>query len=88
MRDVISTDQGRRVMWDIMAMCGVGGKNMNSDPMLMARQEGSRATGLDIQSWATAAAPMQMMKMMQDNAEKIGLIEEEYQDDESSSETD
>ena len=88
MRDVLSTTQGKRVMWELMDMAGVGRKNFHSEPLAMSRQEGARALGLDIQTWATMAAPMQMMKMMQDNAEKIGLIEEEYQDDESSSETD
>lgn len=87
MADVISTDQGKRVIWEIMESCGVGAKNMHVDPQAMARQEGARSVGLDLQTWATMSAPLHMMKMVQDNAEKIGLLEQEEEDD-SAGETD
>jgi hypothetical protein len=81
MADVISTDQGKRVIWGILEICGVSSKNMNITPELMARQEGARSVGLDIQTWATMSAPHHVMKMIQDNAEKIGLLEQEDEDE-------
>ena len=81
MADVIATDQGKRVMWEIMEMWGVAQKNMHVDPQAMARQEGLRSVGLDIQSWATAASPQHVMKMIQDNGEKIGLLQQEEIDE-------
>ena len=82
MADVISTDQGKRVIWGILEICGVSSKNMNITPELMARQEGARAVGLDVQTWATMSAPHHVMKMIQDNGEKIGLLEQEDEDEE------
>ena len=81
MADVISTDQGKRVIWGILEICGVSSKNMNIIPELTARQEGARSAGLDIQTWATMSAPHHVMKMIQDNGEKIGLLVQEEEDE-------
>ena len=81
MADVISTDQGKRVIWGILEICGVSSKNMNITPELMARHEGARSAGLDIQTWATMSAPHHVMKMIQDNGEKIGLLVQEEEDE-------
>ena len=81
MADVISTDQGKRVIWGILEICGVSSKNMNITPELMARHEGARSAGLDIQMWATMSAPHHVMKMIQDNGEKIGLLVQEEEDE-------
>ena len=85
MRDVMSTDQGKRVVWEIMELCGVASKNMHLDAILMARQEGKRSAGLDVQSWATMSAPEHMMRMIIDNGEKIGLLSEDQEHEEEDS---
>tara|TARA_R110000744_G_scaffold77219_1_gene152632 strand:+ start:939 stop:1250 length:312 start_codon:yes stop_codon:yes gene_type:complete len=84
MRDVMATSQGQRVIWEIMDMCGVSRKNMNVESVAIARQEGLRAAGLDVQTWATMAAPNHMMQMIQEHGEKLGLLaNDEDEEDEA-----
>ena len=71
MQDVMRTEQGRRVIWEIMDSCGVMSKNPALEPALMNRQEGKRAIGVDLHDWVMEAAPGSFLTMLQTRAQEM-----------------
>ncbi len=71
MRDMVQTEQGQRVLWEIMDMCGMMSKNSALDPVVMNRQEGKRDIGIDLYDWVMEAAPMSFIKMLQTRAQQM-----------------
>ena len=73
MREMMLTEQGRRVIWEIMDMCGQMSKNPSLDPALMNRQEGKREIGVDLYEWVMEAAPASFIKMLQTRAQQMEI---------------
>jgi len=71
MRDMLASDQGRRVIWEIMDKCGLMSRNLALDPALMNRNEGKREIGVDLHEWVMEAAPASFLKMLQIRAQEM-----------------
>jgi len=71
MRDVMNSDQGRRVIWEIMDGCGLMSRNSALDPALMNRNEGKREIGVDLHDWVMEAAPQSFITMLQTRAQEM-----------------
>jgi len=68
---VMGTEQGRRVIWEIMDKCGLMSRNPALDPALMNRNEGKRDLGVDLHEWVMEAAPGSFLKMLQTRAQEM-----------------
>ena len=71
MRDMMITEQGRRVIWEIMDKCGLMSRNNALDPVTMNRNEGKRDLGVDLHEWVMEAAPASFLKMLQTRAQQM-----------------
>ncbi len=71
MRWVMGTEQGRRVIWEIMDKCGLMSRNSALDPVVMNRNEGKRDLGVDLHEWVMEAAPASFLKMLQTRAQEM-----------------
>ena len=68
---VMSTEQGRRVIWEIMDKCGLMSRNPALDPALMNRNEGKRDLGVDLHEWVMEATPASFLKLLQTRAQEM-----------------
>lgn len=80
MRLVMNTQEGKRVLWEIMESGGMMGANLNTDPISMARFEGRRSLALEIYSWIMEAAPGSMLSVLKDQAHIMGANDEDETD--------
>ena len=71
MRDLLANEQGRRVLWEIMDMCGLMSRNSALDPALMNRNEGKREIGVNLHEWVMEAAPASFLNMLQTRAQEM-----------------
>tara|TARA_R110000851_G_scaffold5398_1_gene22370 strand:- start:12133 stop:12417 length:285 start_codon:yes stop_codon:yes gene_type:complete len=71
MRDIMATEQGRRVVWELMDKCGLMSRNPALDPALMNRNEGKRDLGVDLHEWVMEAAPGSFLTMLQTRAQEM-----------------
>ena|GEM_PF-6135287 len=71
MRDMMHSEQGRRIIWEIMDNCGMMSRNSALDPALMNRNEGKREIGIDLHEWVMEAAPASFLKMLQTRAQQM-----------------
>jgi hypothetical protein len=81
MRDVMKTDQGKRVIWGILELSGMMSKNLHKDSNSIARHEGARCLGLDIHAWVMEAAPGSFLKIQEGIAKAHNFEEENDEDD-------
>lgn len=71
MLDVMRTEQGQRVVWEIMEQCGMMSRNPALDVALMNRNEGKREIGINLHDWVMEAAPGSFIKMLQTRAQEM-----------------
>lgn len=71
MRDVLSTDQGKRVLWEIMDTAGLMSKVPSLDPNQTQRALGRREVGLEVHDWIMQAAPVQFLEMLKKRAQEL-----------------
>lgn len=77
--EVLSTEAGRRVMWNMMEGCRVFHSSMG-EPGAMAFAEGVRAVGLDLlTNRILPHDPALLGQMMADNAERVAEIQAAYE---------
>jgi hypothetical protein len=71
MRDVLRTDQGKRVIWDILEQTGLMSSVPFSDLAQLSRAEGKRDLGVNIHDWVMQAAPGTFLKMLENRAQEM-----------------
>lgn len=76
-RWVMSTEQGRRFVWDLLGVCGVY-RSLEGDANSMMVQEGSRRIGLHLLGVTTDADEDSSFKMMLEAKNRI--LEEDADD--------
>ena len=80
MKDVLATDQGKNVLWEILEMTKLMGKVPGNDALYLARCEGSRDVGVGIHDWIMQASPKEFLNMLQIRAKAFNEFEEEEDD--------
>ena len=76
MSDVLKTEQGQRVIWEILDKSGFISPNPELDPALMNRNEGKREIGVDLYNWIMEAQPRRFLDMLQQRTEELEKINE------------
>ena len=71
MLDLLSREQGRRIIWEIMETCGMMSSNPHHDLAQMSRAEGKREIGVNLHDWVMEAAPASFLKMLQTRAQQM-----------------
>lgn len=66
---LMSSKQGRRLMWRLLSQFGVYRSSFNSDALVMAYLEGQRNNGLALMADLLEHAPDRYAEMMQDQKE-------------------
>ena len=80
MLDVLSSAQGRRVMWEIMERSRLMGSIPELDPYQSQRTLGRRELGLDLHNWVMAVSPRAMLDMLTTRAQQMEPIDEDDDD--------
>lgn len=63
---LMSTRQGRRIVWRLLEAAGVYRSTYNSDAMAMAFAEGNRNNGLRLMAWVSSLCPNQYLDMIKE----------------------
>lgn len=72
---VLSTPEGRRFVWSILASAGVYQRAFAGDPCLTAFNEGSREVGIRLLERVEADARGSYLIMQQEQMNEISLVE-------------
>lgn len=67
-RWIVSTPQGRRFVWEMLAQAGVFRSVFSADALVMAYNEGNRVAGLKLLVKLMNVAPKAHEMMMKENA--------------------
>jgi hypothetical protein len=71
MRDVLNTEQGRRVIWAIMSDAGLMSRIPAVENGHTQRMLGKREMALDVHDWVMEAAPEALLQMINSVAQDI-----------------
>lgn len=80
MADVLKTDAGRKVIWELMELGGLMSRVSSTDTELTQRMLGRRDLALDIHDWVMQANPQAFMNMLQLRADSLEEQEENEDD--------
>ena len=74
MADVLKTEQGRRVIWEILDESGFISRNPALDQATMNRHEGRRELGIELYDWVMEASPHSFLNMLKTRADEMEKI--------------
>lgn len=64
---ILSTEQGRRFIWDLLSRCGIFKESADASGSWTYYKEGRRSVGLSILTEVVEADPDSYLKMMKDS---------------------
>ena len=71
MADVLKTEQGKRIIWEIMDTAGLMSRVTALDFGQCQRALGRREVALELHDWVMSASPRAFLKMLEQRATEI-----------------